>query len=109
MWKGSSISIPRDSKWLRIAKPQMPLSTKRHIYFGLLFLVSLVGIFCVYWLAFYVWRSAADPANNSVWHARILVWFDASIIVLLVWIADVIAFIRTYPGSRSPNKSSGIN
>jgi CDP-diglyceride synthetase len=85
----------------------MAQSTKRHIYFGLLFLVSILGLFCGYWLVFYLFRSAADPANNPIWQPHILGWFLAFIVALALWIGDVVAFFRTYPKS-SPDKSSGI-
>ncbi len=86
----------------------MAQSTKRHFYFGLLFLVSILGLFCAYWLLFYLWRSAADPANNFIWQPHILGWFLACVVALALWIGDVVAFLRTYPGS-SADKSSGIS
>ena len=86
----------------------MARSTERHIYFGLLFRASLAGLYCAYWLLFYHWRSAADPADDSLWQPRILGWFLACVLSQALWAGVVIAFVRTFSGSTA-NKSPEIN
>jgi hypothetical protein len=52
----------------------------------LLVLATLVGLDGLYWLLFFLWRSAADPANNGVWHSHICRWSAVSAIALVGWI-----------------------
>ena len=38
---------------------------------SLLVLATLFELDALYWLLFFLWRSAADPAQNALWHSRI--------------------------------------
>jgi hypothetical protein len=66
----------------------------RYVLWSILLLVPLFGIDAAYWLLFFLWRAAADPANNHIWFLRIYGWFAAGVFALAVWIADAIWLFR---------------
>jgi hypothetical protein len=57
-------------------------------------LLTLIGLDSVYWLLFFIWRSAAQPADNTLWRPRIYAWLAASIITGVAWIALLIWTVR---------------
>jgi uncharacterized membrane-anchored protein len=71
----------------------MSANKRKLIGVFLLALVTLVGLDAVYWLLFFIWRTAADPSNNAIWWPHIYIWFATAVgalagwIVLLVWIS----------------------
>jgi hypothetical protein len=73
----------------------------RNALWGVLILATLFGLDAAYWLLFFLWRSAADPANNHLWFPRIYGWFAVSVFALAVWIADAIWLFRHRHKSRN--------
>lgn len=71
----------------------MTASKRSLIASVLLILVTLIGLDAVYWLLFYLWRSAADP-SNALWRTRIYIWFAVSTTALAGWIALLIWIIN---------------
>jgi hypothetical protein len=61
---------------------------------SLLVLTTLVGLDGLYWLLFFLWRSAADPAQNALWHSRIYFWSAVSVAALIAWFALVVSILR---------------
>lgn len=53
-------------------------------------LLTLIGLDSVYWLLYFIWRSAAQPSNNAVWLPHIYAWLAASTITGVAWIALLI-------------------
>ncbi|ADW71406.1 hypothetical protein AciX9_4460 (plasmid) [Granulicella tundricola MP5ACTX9] len=61
---------------------------------SLLVLVTLFGLDALYWLLFFLWRSAADPAQNALWHSRIYLWSATGVTALFAWVALVFWILR---------------
>jgi uncharacterized membrane-anchored protein len=72
----------------------MAANERRLIGIFLLVLVTLAGLEAVYWLLFFVWRTAADPSTNSLWWPRIYIWFAASVGALAGWIALLVWILK---------------
>jgi uncharacterized membrane-anchored protein len=73
---------------------EMNRSTKRYSLWIALLLLTLFAADAVYWTLFFAWRSAADPANNALWHPRFYVWFAMAVVAVCLWIADAVLISR---------------
>lgn len=60
----------------------------------LFILLTIIGLDSIYWLLFFLWRSAAQPADNALWLPRIYAWLAASAITGVAWIALLIWTVR---------------
>jgi hypothetical protein len=60
----------------------------------LLALLTLLELDSIYWLLFFLWRSAAEPALNYLWFPRIYTWLAVSIIIGISWIALMVWIVR---------------
>ena len=67
---------------------------KPQILWAVIALVALLGLDSIYWLLFFLWRSAAEPALNHFWLPRIYVWLVSCIITGTTWIALMIRAVR---------------
>jgi len=72
----------------------MPARTVFWIRIGLLILITLVGLDALYWLLFFLWRSAAEPARHALWNSHICIWLAVSVAALVVWSALVVWMLR---------------
>ncbi len=61
----------------------------------LLFLATLLGLDGLYWLLFFLWRSAADPANNAIWHSHIYGWLAVCAVALVGWTALLVWILKS--------------
>ena len=60
----------------------------------LLALLTLIELDSVYWLLFFLWRSAAQPVSNNLWLPRIYLWLAVSIIIGATWIGLLICIVQ---------------
>jgi hypothetical protein len=72
------------------------MTKKKNYMIGrvLLVLLTLIGFDSAYWLLFFIWRSAAEPANNALWLPRIHGWLACSIITGLAWVVLLVWMLR---------------
>jgi hypothetical protein len=73
------------------------MAAKKHYVLGaviLLALLTLIELDSVYWLLFFLWRSAALPVSNNLWFPRIYFWLAVSIAIGATWIGLLIWIVR---------------
>jgi hypothetical protein len=51
----------------------------------LLVVTTLLGLYGLYWVLFFLWRSAAEPAQQAIWNSRIYIWAAVSFAAFVVW------------------------
>src|ERR1700737_4222714 len=77
---------------------------KRYIPWAwiLLVLLTLLSLDSIYWLIFFLWRSAAEPAVNNLWLPRIYIWLSPFIITGIAWVTLLIWVVRRGRKSDCP-------
>jgi hypothetical protein len=64
----------------------MTSRVKRSALWALLLVLTIAGLDATYWLLFFLWRSAAEPINNTLWRPRIYGWLSADLVCLAIFI-----------------------
>jgi hypothetical protein len=77
---------------------------KRYILWAGIFLLLLtfLSLDAIYWLLFFIWRSAAETALNGLWLPRIYIWLAVFTISVIAWISLLIWIIRQGHQSAKP-------
>jgi hypothetical protein len=77
----------------------MNKQSKRYALWSALVVLLLIAADGLYWAMFFTWRSAADQANDQLWHPRIYIWISVAITAAVLWLVVAMSLYKSR-GSR---------